>query len=92
MAQAGVPAFSVAAGMKMKGKPKEFAVEALKEFNDKAYHSPQDEMKPDWDFSGFAVLARFTLDLAREVANGDRLPTWNPGDEFLPAREKQGMK
>src|SRR5262249_36375885 len=60
MAQAGVPAFSVAPGMKLKGKPKDFASKAMKEFNDKAYHSPQDEMRPDWDFSGFVVLARFT--------------------------------
>ncbi|HEV3119277.1 MAG TPA: M28 family peptidase, partial [Gemmataceae bacterium] len=42
MAQAGVPAFSVAAGMKVKGKPKDFATKAFKDFNDKAYHSPQD--------------------------------------------------
>ena len=65
---------------------------ALKEFNDKVYHSPQDEMQPDWDFSGFVVLARFTLDVARDVANADRLPTWNPGDEFHGAREKRGVK
>jgi Zn-dependent M28 family amino/carboxypeptidase len=92
LAQAGVPAFSVAEGMKMKGKPKDFASKAMKEFNDKAYHSPQDELKPDWDFSGFVVLARFALDVARDVANADRLPTWNPGDEFLPARENSGVK
>jgi len=92
MAQAGVPAFSVAPGMKIKGKPKDFARKAHNDFNDKAYHSPQDEMKPEWDFSGFVVLARFTLDLARDVANADRLPTWNPGDEFRPAREKSGVK
>ena len=92
MAQAGIPAFSVGEGMKIKGKPKDFAPTAMKEFNDKIYHSPQDEMKPDWDFSGFVVLARFALDVARDVANADRLPTWNPGDEFRPAREKQGVK
>jgi Zn-dependent M28 family amino/carboxypeptidase len=92
MAQAGVPAFSATAGMKIKGKPKDFARKAMKEFNDKAYHSPQDELKPEWDFSGFVVLARFTLDVARDVANADRLPTWNRGDEFRPAREKQGVK
>jgi len=92
MAQAGVPAFSVAAGMKIKGKPKDFASNALKEFNDKAYHSPQDELKPDWDFSGFPVLARFALDVARAAANADHLPTWNPGDEFRSAREKSGVK
>ncbi len=92
MAQAGVPAFSVGQGMKLKGKPKEFAANAMKEFNDKAYHTPQDEMKPDWDFSGFVVLARFALDVARDVANADKLPTWRAGDEFLPAREKQNGK
>jgi Zn-dependent M28 family amino/carboxypeptidase len=92
MAQAGVPAFSVATGMKIKGKPKDFAIKAMKEFNDKVYHSPQDEVKPEWDYSGFSVLGRFALDVARDVANAERLPTWNPGDEFRPAREKHGAK
>jgi Zn-dependent M28 family amino/carboxypeptidase len=92
MAQAGVPAFSVASGMKIKGKPKDFAVKAFKEFNDYVYHSPQDEFKKDWDFSGFVVLAQFSLDVARDVANAEQLPTWNPGDEFRPARDKQGVK
>jgi Zn-dependent M28 family amino/carboxypeptidase len=92
MAQAGVPAFSVAAGMRLKDKPQDFARKAMQEFNDKAYHSPQDEFKPEWDFSGFVVLARFALDAARDVANADRLPTWNAGDEFRPAREKSGVK
>jgi len=92
MARAGVPAFSVAPGMKIKGKPKDFASKAMKEFNDIAYHSPQDEMKADWDFSGFVTLARFTLGVARDAANAEGLPTWNPGDEFRPAREKHGVK
>jgi Zn-dependent M28 family amino/carboxypeptidase len=92
MAQAGIPAFSVAAGMRIKGKPKATVLAALKEFNDKAYHSPQDEVKKDWDYSGFPVLGRFALDVARSVADADGLPTWNPGDEFRPAREKSGVK
>jgi hypothetical protein len=92
MARAGVPAFSVGAGMKIRGKPADFARKALQEFNDKVYHSPQDEVQPHWDFSGFVVLAGFALDVARDVANAERLPTWNPGDEFRPAREKSGVK
>jgi hypothetical protein len=91
-AQAGVPAFSVAAGMKVKGKPKDFARKAFQEFNDKVYHSPQDELRPEWDFSGFVVLGRFSLDVARAAADADRLPTWVPGDEFRPARERSGVK
>ncbi len=91
-ARAGVPAFSVAAGTKLKGKPRDFARKAFQEFNDKVYHSPQDELRPEWDFSGFVVLARFALDVARDVANAERLPTWAPGDEFRPARERSGVK
>jgi Zn-dependent M28 family amino/carboxypeptidase len=91
-AQAGVPAFSVATGMKIKGKPADFAREAMQKFNDKAYHSPQDEVQSDWDYSGFVVLARFALDLARDIANAERLPAWNKGDEFHPDRTGRGMK
>lgn len=92
LARAGVPAFSVGAGMKVKGKPADFARKKMQEFNDRAYHSPQDEVQPDWDYSGFVVLANFALDVARSVADADGLPTWNPGDEFRPARAKRGAK
>ena len=53
LARAGVPAFSIGTGMKIKGKPKDYAVKAMKEFNDTAYHSPQDEFREDWDFRSF---------------------------------------
>jgi Zn-dependent M28 family amino/carboxypeptidase len=92
MARAGVPAFSVAAGSKIKGKDADFTRKAYQEFTEKAYHTPQDEMRPDWDFTGFTTLCAFTFDVARDAANADKLPTWNPGDEFRPAREKSGVK
>lgn len=92
MARAGVPAFSVGSGMKITGKPTDFARNAHKDFNDRAYHSPQDEFQPNWDFSGFVKLAEFMLDVARDVANADQLPTWNVGDEFRAARDKQQSK
>jgi hypothetical protein len=68
--------------MKIQGKPADFARKAMQEFNDKAYHSPQDEMRPDWDFSGFATLGAFALDVARDAANTPQLPEWNTGDPF----------
>ncbi len=92
MARGGVPAFSVALGSRLKGKPDGYARKAFQEFNDRAYHAPQDEYRPEWDFSGFVTLGRFALDVAREVANAEQMPTWNPGDEFRPAREKSGVK
>ena len=91
-ARAGVPAFSVGNGSKMKGKADDFVAKAAKEFNDKEYHTPADEFKADWDFAGFEVIGKFALDVAVEVANAAKLPTWNAGDEFLPARVKSGVK
>ena len=40
----------------------------------------------------FPVLIRFALDVGRSVADADALPTWVAGDEFLPARQKSGVK
>ena len=92
LARAGVPAFSVKTGSKVRGKSADFVKKAAQEFNDKAYHTPQDEVRPDWDFTGFVVLARFALDVGRDAADADRLPAWNPGDEFRPARERSGVR
>ena len=92
LARAGVPAFSIGNGSKMRGKADDFVAKAAKEFNDKVYHTPADELQADWDFAGFGVIGQFALDLAIEVANAPKLPTWNPGDEFLPARVKSGVK
>lgn len=92
LARAGVPAFSVAAGTKLQGKPADYARKAMKEFNDQAYHTPQDELRDNWDFNGFPIIVRFASEVARRVANADSLPTWNNGDEFLPARIQSGVK
>lgn len=92
MARAGVPAFSIANGSKMKGKPADYVKKAAQEYNDKAYHSPQDHVQPDWDYSGLALLSQFAVDVAFEAANADGLATWKPKDEFLPARVKSGVK
>lgn len=84
MAKAGVPAFSVAQGMRIKGKTEAEARKTLQSFNDTAYHTPQDELRPDWDFSGFPILGDFAIDLATLVANSSELPSWNKGEEFHP--------
>ncbi len=92
LARGGVPAFSVHAGDRIKGKSADYVQQTMKHFIDKVYHTPFDEFREDWDFAGFPVLMGFAFDVARDVANGAKLPTWLPGDEFLAAREKSGVK
>jgi Zn-dependent M28 family amino/carboxypeptidase len=88
LARAGVPAFSIRGGNQFAGKPPEYGEQLFKEFNAKHYHQPSDEYQNEWDFSGLEQVARFGFLVGLEVANQDRLPNWNQGEEFLPARQK----
>jgi Zn-dependent M28 family amino/carboxypeptidase len=92
LARGGVPGFAVFAGDRIQGKPADYVKKASAEYIANFYHTPADEFREDWDFSGFPVLLRFGLDIARAAANADTLPTWRAGDEFLPARQKSGVK
>ena len=88
LARVGVPAFSLDVGDQFIGKPADWGKKAFDEYNDKHYHQPSDEFDPSWDFSGLAELARFGFRLGNAIAGLPQLPTWQPGDEFLAAREK----
>jgi len=37
-------------------------------------------------------MAHFGMQVGLDVANQEKLPTWQPGDEFLSAREKSGVQ
>lgn len=92
LARGGVPAFSVGRGERVKGKPADFTKKLSEDFVANVYHTPKDKYREEWDFAGYPSLIRFALDAATEVANANTLPTWLPGDEFRPAREKSGVK
>ncbi len=92
LARGGVPAFSVGRGEKVKGKTADFTKKLSEDFIANIYHTPNDKYRPDWDFEGYPVLLRFTLDAARKIANAPTMPTWNVGDEFRAARKKSGVK
>jgi Zn-dependent M28 family amino/carboxypeptidase len=91
-ARAGIPSFSVEMGEDFVGKPAGFGKKAFEESNAKHYHQPSDEYRDDWDFSGMEQMARFGFLLGQTAANLERLPSWNPGEEFLAARRKSGVK
>ena len=92
LARVGIPAFSISEGTSFLGKPADYGRRIFEEYNSKHYHQPSDEYREDWDFSGLEQMARFGFLIGLEAANQDRLPTWNPGDEFLAAREKSGVR
>ncbi len=92
LAKVGVPAFSIKPGTRYEGHPEDWGAQAREKYTANDYHQPSDEFDSSWDFSGLEQIARFGFELGREVANQPELPTWNPGDEFLAAREKSWGK
>jgi Zn-dependent M28 family amino/carboxypeptidase len=87
-AKAGVPAAYFEAGTDVVDKAAGYGEGKKKEYEDKDYHQPSDELRPDWDLSGAVEDARFYFYLGLKAANADAMPAWRPGDEFEAARKK----
>jgi Zn-dependent M28 family amino/carboxypeptidase len=88
LARVGVPAFSVDEGLKYKGHDEAWGMQQADEYTTQRYHQPSDEYRPDMDFMGDAVMARFGFALGWEAANMRHLIGWRKGDEFEAARVK----
>ena len=91
LARVGVPSFSVKTGALIFGKSPAYSAEMFAEYNTLHYHQPSDEYHEDWDFSGIEQAAQFGMLIGLNVANSEVMPTWNAGDEFLPARVASGV-
>jgi Zn-dependent M28 family amino/carboxypeptidase len=85
-AKAGVPAAYFASGHDFIGRPEGWGREQSEAWERAHYHRPSDEVSAAWDLSGAVEDARLSFELGWLVANGARLPTWNPGDEFEATR------
>jgi Zn-dependent M28 family amino/carboxypeptidase len=86
-AKIGVPAIYLDAGTKFRGRPAEWGKQKAEEYEEKDYHQPSDELTPDWSFEGMIEDARLGFYAGVVIANDDKMPTWNPGDEFEAARK-----
>jgi len=81
-AHVGIPAFSIEHATQFAGKPADYYQKSWQEFNEKHYHQPSDQFRPDWDFTALEQAAQFGFVLGSDVANQDALPGWKPGDAF----------
>jgi Zn-dependent M28 family amino/carboxypeptidase len=88
LARVGVPAFSIKEGEKFRGHTADWGARQNLEYEQKRYHQPSDQYRPEMDFSGDAIMARFGFVLGWKAASLPELPAWRPGDEFEAARKK----
>jgi Zn-dependent M28 family amino/carboxypeptidase len=88
LARVGVPAAYFDGGTEVIGKPAGWGKAKIEEWENKDYHQPSDELTSEWDLSGAVEDVRLDFWLGVKVANADRMPEWNKGDEFEAARKK----
>jgi Zn-dependent M28 family amino/carboxypeptidase len=88
LARVGVPAAYFDGGTEVIGKPAGWGKAKIEEWENKDYHQPSDELTTEWDLSGAVEDVRLDFWLGVKVANADRMPEWNKGDEFEAARKK----
>jgi Zn-dependent M28 family amino/carboxypeptidase len=58
------------------------ASELKRDFREKHYHQPSDDLSLPMDFGAAAGLARVYLRMALDVANTPARPAWKPNDFF----------
>ena len=88
LARVGIPAFSVNEGVKYKGHDEAWGLQQDQEYNQKHYHQPSDEYRPEMDFTGDATMARFGFMLGWQAASLPKVVGWEKGDEFEAPRLK----
>ena len=86
-AKQGVPALDPDSGVDYIGRTAKWGKAKRDEYTEKDYHTPSDQVKPDWDLSGAVEDAQLLLAVGYRVANADRLPEWKPGNEFKAKRD-----
>ncbi|MFN8579475.1 MAG: M28 family peptidase [Gemmatimonadaceae bacterium] len=91
-ARVGVPSIFVGPAGEVIGKPPGFLKQKDDEYGAKDYHTLTDEIKPGWDLSGDAELARFSFLVGLRVAQGTVWPTWKAGAEFKALRDSMVTK
>ena len=86
-AKKGVPALYTDTGIDFAGKPAEYSQQKRDEYTNKDYHSPSDEIKPDWDLTGAVDDAQLLFTVGYGVANAAKYPEWKAGNEFKATRD-----
>jgi Zn-dependent M28 family amino/carboxypeptidase len=82
LAKAGVPAITIEEGLDFVGRPKEWGLQQVEDYDAHRYHQPSDEYRPDFDLTGALQMTDLIYRFARRVADSPTLPTWNADAEF----------
>jgi Zn-dependent M28 family amino/carboxypeptidase len=86
-AKQGVPSFDPDPGIDFVGQPAGWGMEKRRQYTEKDYHQPSDEIKPDWNLDGTVQDTQLYFLIGYRVANDTAMPEWKPGAEFKARRD-----
>ncbi len=86
-AKQGVPAFNPGVGIEFANQPAGWGLTRLQEYTTNDYHTPSDEVRPDWNMSGGVEDLKLFLTIGYRVAQAEKFPEWRSGNEFRAIRE-----
>ncbi|NTZ43783.1 M28 family peptidase [Altererythrobacter sp. SALINAS58] len=86
-AKRGVPMLYVDGGEDLVTGGVEAGAAVAKAYTESAYHGPNDEYDPNWDWSGALNDLQLFYRLGRMMAMSEAWPNWVEGDEFKEARD-----
>jgi Zn-dependent M28 family amino/carboxypeptidase len=86
LAKIGIPAISISDSVDFIGKDPGYAKRVHDEYNEKRYHQPSDEFRPDWDYAGAVQDMRLLAELGWRLASDPAMPAYNPNEQFARAR------
>ena len=95
LAKRGVPTLllmAIGGGPDLKAGGRAAGERWVADYTANCYHKTCDAWSPTWDLRGAAQDVDLLYVIGRKLADSDRWPTWNPGSEFGPAREKSRFR
>jgi Zn-dependent M28 family amino/carboxypeptidase len=86
-ARIGVPVLYTASGIDLLNGGEARGTALVNDYIAHRYHSPQDEISPDWDMSGATEDLMALYAVGRGLADGNSWPAWRPDAEFRAVRQ-----
>jgi Zn-dependent M28 family amino/carboxypeptidase len=87
LAKVGIPALSLSEPVDYTGG-NPAAQKAMKdEYENKRYHQVEDEIQPNWDYTGAVNDMKFLAELGWRIANAPEMPRYNEDQQFARPRQ-----
>jgi Zn-dependent M28 family amino/carboxypeptidase len=87
LAKIGIPALSLSDPVEYTSRDPTGSKAMREEYENKRYHQTEDEIQPNWDYSGAVNDMKFLAELGWRIANAPEMPRYNDDQQFARPRQ-----